>query len=196
MNYEEIKSFSFKVYKTNYSFSINQFLYIEDVHTKYKNKNISGKYKHFYTLRDMNWLSINKTWLEKETNDSTRVKGQTPIKIFNYLDKLKKFYLENKNKYWFLGNLSPIVNHELWKLPINKINNKKFEDFFEKELNNDFINLSILGDKIIWNFTNINPSGKYRFKITEKKYDHPKKHNNATIPIPKNSFFGNTNRIW
>ncbi|UWV83802.1 hypothetical protein [Mycoplasmopsis felis] len=60
MTYEDIKTFTFSIYNTNYKFSLNQFLYIEDIHTKYKDKNITGNYKHFSTLRDMNQLVINK----------------------------------------------------------------------------------------------------------------------------------------
>ncbi|MCU9932037.1 hypothetical protein NW733_05235 [Mycoplasmopsis felis] len=102
MTYEDIKTFTFSIYNTNYKFSLNQFLYIEDIHTKYKDKNITGNYKHFSTLRDMNQLVINKGFLEKENNQSIRVKGQTALKFFKYLEYLKNAIQKIKMNFIFL----------------------------------------------------------------------------------------------
>ncbi|WP_322876281.1 R.Pab1 family restriction endonuclease [Mycoplasmopsis felis] len=166
MTYEDIKTFTFSVYNTNYKFSLNQFLYIEDIHTKYKDKNITGNYKHFSTLRDMNQLVINKGFLEKENNQSIRVKGQTALKVFKYLEYLKKWYSKNQNEFYFFGNLSPIINKEIWK-KVNLLNGNEIiqniDSFFRNELSKNNSILSLFGNRLIWNFTNIYPTSKYRF---------------------------------
>ncbi|UWV78461.1 hypothetical protein NWE59_06340 [Mycoplasmopsis felis] len=61
----------------------------------------------------MNQLVINKGFLEKENNQSIRVKGQTALKFFKYLEYLKKCYSKNQNEFYFFGNLSPIINKEI-----------------------------------------------------------------------------------
>lgn len=60
MTFDFIQNFPFSIDETNYTFKINQFLYIEDLHTKYKQKDVAQPYEHFYTLRDMNQLTINR----------------------------------------------------------------------------------------------------------------------------------------
>ncbi|BBU47670.1 hypothetical protein [Mycoplasmopsis felis] len=44
----------------------------------------------------MNQLVINKRFLEKENNQSIRVKGQTALKVFKYLEYLKKLITKYK----------------------------------------------------------------------------------------------------
>ncbi|MGZ9762603.1 R.Pab1 family restriction endonuclease [Mycoplasma sp. 394] len=174
MSFDEIKTFTFSVHNSNYKFCLNQFLYIEDVHTKYKDKSITGNYAHFSTLRDMNQLVINKGFLEQENAQSIRVKGRTALKIFKYLQILKSWYSKNKNEFYFLGNFSPIVNKEIWKNIDTKGEKSIYQEidlFFKKELSENNSILSIYTDKLIWNFTNISPSGKYRFKKREKHFE-------------------------
>lgn len=187
MNYQTIKRFTFSIHNTNYKFSLNQFLYIEDVHTKYKDKNIDGQYKHYSTLRDMNWLSINKGWLDKESSNSIRVKGATSLKIFNYIEVLKKWFTRNKKEFWFLGNLSPIVNKDLWKKG-DRLQIKDIGVFIKKELTSSDNTLNIFGNKLIWNFKNINPTGKYRFKTRENLYTHSEIKASATKEITEKDF--------
>ncbi len=185
MSFEWIKQLKFKVFGTNYKFSLNQFMYIEEHHTKYKNKHIVGEYSHFYTLRDMNWLSINKTWLEEESTNSIRIKLKDR-KIFEYIDQLKRWYLENKEKYYFLGNLSPIIIEEFLKK--KDIKQKSFNDFFERELTSHQPCLQVNNDELIWIFTGIVAGGKYRFKDKEDLFSNGQILPSASKPVNKNSF--------
>ena len=107
MNWEYINNFNFKI-SNGKSLKLSKFNYIEEFHTKYKDKNTKLKYNNFYTLRDINALFRNKTWTEEETSNSIRVLKKDEW-VFNQLETLKEFYGKNINEYFFIGSLSPVI---------------------------------------------------------------------------------------
>lgn len=107
-NYDFIKNFNFKI-DGGKIFSFRNLTFVEEFTTKYKNKSIRGNYKNFQTLRDINALSRNATWLKSESSNSIRVKEKDEY-IFRSMENLKYAYQKNIENFWVFGNLSPIVS--------------------------------------------------------------------------------------
>ena len=188
MTFTQIKTFPFRIYEKKCSFFIDQFFYIEQFHTKYKNKKTLTPYQHFFTLRDMNHLMINRSWLKEETNSSIRV---TKKNIFIFLDKLKKWFTSCQNEYYFLGNLSPIIfNDWINKDILTKLTDQQFSERFEKELSaNELPWKAKLGsEKLIWRFNNVSAGGKYRFKLRNQLTDYGDPVSSATKTVSENCF--------
>ena len=119
--YKRIKEGIDYEYITNYEFNILdkfKFRYgsletIDNIVDKYKRKTIKKNYKHFQTLRDINALSRNTTWLKKETYSSIRVTKDKEF-VYKSLENLKHEYKDNMNKFFFIGNCSPIFSHDFF----------------------------------------------------------------------------------
>ena len=120
MDWDYIYNFDFNVEDTMI-LNMSKFSYIEEFATKYKQKKVTKDYKHFHTLRDINALFRNTTWLAKETKNSIRVPKQK-IQYYKKLEIVKEFYQKNKKHFYFIGNLSPIVSSEF-------TNVKEFEKY-------------------------------------------------------------------
>ena len=109
MDYDYIRDFEFSIMDTNRTLKLSKYNYIEEYHTKYHQKSVDfTDYKHFYTMRDMNRLVASGTWLPKETKASIQVSKDKEY-LFDNIVRLKEWYKENQEEYYYLGNLSPVV---------------------------------------------------------------------------------------
>lgn len=112
MDFDYICSFTFKTVEGK-SFRISDFDYIGNYIKKYP----SGKHKnsdcqlHFYTLRDINALKRNKTFLDYQTQNSICVDLEK-LDYYVYVDVFKDFI--EKIPY-YLGNLDIIIDNNLYK---------------------------------------------------------------------------------
>lgn len=98
----------------NYQYDVQfgQFkdLRIQNYWTKYPNKKLNlDDYNHFWTLRDINWLAINQTWVATERPQTIRIAAEV-VDHFRQLDRFKKWWnAGGKKQFWWLGNYDPIV---------------------------------------------------------------------------------------
>ena len=190
MTFEQIKSFRFPIYRKKYTFSVDQFCYIEDLHTKYKNRQVVQPYDHFYTLRDMNQLTINTDWLKAETSNSIRVQSINK-KIFDFLSKLKKWFTKNQNRYYFLGNLSPIIFPNWLKTKeVASLTDLQFTRRFNQELTKSKPPWYPHKDKkhLVWSFTNVAAGSKYRFKLRDPFTSYGDTVASASYPVTDQCF--------
>ncbi len=170
MTYDDIRSFNFKINNSRYGFALNQFHFIEEIHNKDKDKSVTKKYLHFNGLSDMEHLSSRKGWLKHESYRSLRVKGEYNEQIFTYLNSLKFWFAKNKKEFWFLGNLSPIIDFHL----INRASNLKdvdFDRFFQRKLLLTNSTLEIFPNHLAWKFFSFNHKNNPYFISKKEDYD-------------------------
>lgn len=132
MSFEDIQKFKFNV-EDKLKFSLSSFDFIDKYATKYKDKKITGNYKHFQTMRDINALSRNATWLKSESESSIRVTKDNEY-IYKSIVNLKSVYLKHMEKLYFLGNLSPILIDEDYRSRVVTTETKYIEVLKGKKL--------------------------------------------------------------
>lgn len=118
MTYEDILSFTFKVFGSNKKFCLNKIKTIDGIIPKYPKKNSTCKLQ-FYTLRDMNALMRNKAFINGPISNGVDV---TLDNLYQYAWLL--FLKENFNppKYDFIySNLSPLYSSKIEKENIKNI---------------------------------------------------------------------------
>lgn len=117
MDYEYISNFKFDILNSDKKFILSNIKTIDGIINKMpqRNKPINGL--QFYTLRDMNALKRNRTFLDKNISNGIYV---SLIDLYKYawLDALKNYFNPVNNVYIY-GNLSPF-----WT---KKLNNKLFK---------------------------------------------------------------------
>ena len=108
MDYEFIKDYKFKTCKGN-SFRLNDFDFIGSYVQKYPNHNDSRKpVKYFYTLRDINALKRNQTFMETPNSNSVKVFNEN-LKYYCYIHHFKKFA---SNLPYYFGNLDVFIDND------------------------------------------------------------------------------------
>lgn len=117
MNYDYIRSFPFEIYRESNKFILNKIQTIDGIIDKYPKKGENNGLQ-FYTLRDMNALLRNKSFIENKLINGVAV---TYHNFYQYawLFYLKENFNPRKNKFLY-GNLSPIYSD---KLSENKFQN-------------------------------------------------------------------------
>lgn len=112
MDFEYIKRFKFKTINKK-EFSLNDFDYIGNYINKYPKKNIQIKKDDilFYTLRDINALKRNKTFIDKPINNAVKVDLEK-LDYYVYVDVFKDFI---DFVPFYLRNLDIIFNKELFE---------------------------------------------------------------------------------
>ena len=124
MDFDYIKNFTFKI-EGGANFRLNNFDFIGSYLNKYPRKQVKEPVGYFYTMRDINALKRNKTFLkEKCANAITIEREQLPY--YHYVN-LFKIYANNL-PFWF-SNLDVFIDN----------------DFFQKHIN-DFIESSESGE--------------------------------------------------
>ena len=105
MTFEYIQNFEFDIYQSNKVFKLNEISTIDGEVQKYPKKG-SCEGLQFYTLRDMNALLRNATFVE---NRSTNAIGVNDKNLYQYawLMFLKDNFKPKSNKFLY-GNLSPL----------------------------------------------------------------------------------------
>ncbi len=112
MDFEYIKQFKFKTINKK-EFSLNDFDYIGNYINKYPKKNIQIKKDDilFYTLRDINALKRNRTFIDKPINNAVKV-DLGKLDYYVYVDVFKDFI---DFVPFYLRNLDIIFNKELFE---------------------------------------------------------------------------------
>ena len=108
MNFDFIKNYQFRI-DSGQKLRLNDFDFISNYVIKYPNpKDKRKEIAYFHTLRDINALKRNQTFMTKCSANSIRV-FQENIKYYYYIHHFKKF--ADKLPYYF-GNLDIFINHE------------------------------------------------------------------------------------
>lgn len=111
MDYNYISNFSFNVLNSNKKFVLNNIKTIDGIINKLPQKNKINNGLQFYTLRDMNALKRNKTFLDKDIKNGIYVSISDLYK-YAWLDVLKRCFNPINNAYIY-GNLSPFLTDKL-----------------------------------------------------------------------------------
>ena len=132
MNYEFIESYSFKTIEGK-TLRLKDFDFIAHYVNKYPNPHDKRKeIAYFHTLRDINALKRNKTFLKNSSNNAIRVFSEN-LKYYYYIHHFKSFAY--KLPYYF-GNLDIFIdNKSFLKNADNFIcleSNPSIEEYFTK----------------------------------------------------------------
>ena len=132
MNYEFIQNYTFKTIEGQ-SFKLTNFDFITNYVSKYPNPYDKRKeVAFFHTLRDINALKRNQTFMKKQTTNSIRVFAEN-LKYYCYIYHFKQF--ANKLPYYF-GNLDIFIdNVEFLKIAdlfLDLNPHPKIKEYFEK----------------------------------------------------------------
>ncbi len=116
MNYDYIQNYQFKV-KNDGVFRLKDFDTIVNYVQKYPNKKFLNKndkpVARFWTLRDINALKRNKTFIDKDTYNTVYILMEK-LPYYCYIDVFKQY--ADKMPY-FIGNCDVIIDHEkFWKI--------------------------------------------------------------------------------
>lgn len=108
MDYDFIKNYQFST-DSGQKLRLNDFDFIGNYVKKYPNpKDKRKEVAYFHTLRDINALKRNQTFMTQCSANSIRV-FQDSIQYYYYIHHFKKF--ADKLPYYF-GNLDIFINHE------------------------------------------------------------------------------------
>ncbi|MGZ9428813.1 methyltransferase [Mycoplasma sp. 1012] len=135
-NYEDILKFKFNIFNHQDFFILNNFNTIDSKIHKYPFKTEEKDILYFYTLRDINSLIRNKTFLSKKINNAIAVSIENLYK-YCWLDFCKNNYSNLKNKFLY-SNLSPLYTEMIENDSIKKmlvswslLNNQTFKEFVQ-----------------------------------------------------------------
>lgn len=106
MDYEYIRKFKFDIYKEKTKFCIFNFKTIDGVVQKYPTKIKSDNDLQFYTLRDINALKRNKSFLVGYCSNGIKVSLEN-LHYYAWLDFFKNYF--DPDKPYLYGNLSPFL---------------------------------------------------------------------------------------
>lgn len=107
MDYEFIKNYTFKTYEGQ-KFRLNNFDFITNYVSKYPNHYDKRKeVAFFHTLRDINALKRNQTFMNEQNSNSIKVFAEN-LKYYCYIHHFKQFAA--KLPYYF-GNLDIFINN-------------------------------------------------------------------------------------
>ena len=111
MNYNYIENFTFKTI-CGKEFRLKNFEYIGSFINKYPNKKTKSEQDEilFYTLRDINALKRNRTFIDKPTRNAIKV-DVNKLDYYIYVDVFKDFV---ECIPYYLGNLDIIINSKLF----------------------------------------------------------------------------------
>ncbi len=141
MDFEFIQNYRFKTIH-NKNFCLNDFDYIGKYIPKYPNKKKVDKKRAvalFWTMRDINALKRNKTFINKDSYNAVLV-TKDKLPYYCYVDVFKKFI--EKMPYYF-GNLDIIIEDNLFKEIENcfeylsLLNNKNLKNSIQMEISEE-----------------------------------------------------------
>lgn len=135
MDFDYTENFNFITEEGN-SFKLKNFDFISNYLNKYPKKNPPIKSAgFFYTLRDINALKRNKTFLDKKIANAIVIE-RNQLPFYHYVNVFKSF--ANKLPYW-CGNMEVFINKELFYTNMEDFINfsinpnmyyKSIEDYF------------------------------------------------------------------
>lgn len=132
MDFNFIKNYEFKTYEGQ-TFILNKFDFIGNYITKYPNpKDIREEVAYFHTMRDINALKRNATFMQKSSSNTIRVFSEN-LKYYYYVHHFKKFA---KDLPYYFGNLDVFINHkEFVKIEnefLNLDTNSSIRNYFDR----------------------------------------------------------------
>ncbi|MGP1580838.1 MAG: adenine methyltransferase [Wolinella sp.] len=116
MDFDYVKNFTFKI-ENGSSFRLNNFDFIGNYLNKYPKKEAKNPAGYFYTMRDINALKRNKTFLKEKCTNAIIIE-QEQLPYYHYVN-LFKIYTKNI-PFWY-GNLDVFIDNDFFK--------KHIEDF-------------------------------------------------------------------
>ncbi|HMT02208.1 MAG TPA: Eco57I restriction-modification methylase domain-containing protein [Burkholderiales bacterium] len=147
MSYDYIKNFEF-IIMNHKNFSLNKYDHIGNYICKYPSKNKHSDLNlYFYSLRDINALKRNKTFIESPIYSSSIPVNAKDLYYFCYIDTFKKYI--NELPYYF-GNCDILINNDdffkikeyflIYAYHTNKIlkNNNNILKYYQSFLNISF----------------------------------------------------------
>lgn len=116
MNFDYISNFRFKVSNSvsdNITFCLNDFDYISRYIDKYPSKNpsIDKNSLFFWTMRDINALKRNRTFIP-DYNKNAIVMDKNKLKYYAYVDVFKRYM---SNVPFYFGNCDVVIDHGLFQ---------------------------------------------------------------------------------
>ena len=125
MTFNDIKNFNFSVLESQKKFKLSDYETIDDFIRKYPPRKNDMQESpidlYYYTLRDINSLKRNKSFMDEKHYNGIVVTVENFYQ-YAYLYAFKKLF--NPEKSWLYGNLTPLVNKN--KLKKNK---KKYVEY-------------------------------------------------------------------
>lgn len=106
MTYDYIKDFVFDIFQENLSFCLYDFKTIDGKVNKYPTKEKKPSDLQFYTIRDINALRRNKSFLTGFCQNGIKMNEQE-LYLYAWLDYFKNYF--NPEQYYIFGNLSPLL---------------------------------------------------------------------------------------
>lgn len=116
MDFDYIKNFTFKI-EGGDAFKLNDFDFIGNYLNKYPKKEVKNPAGYFYTMRDINALKRNKTFLKEKCTNAITIE-QEHLPYYHYVN-LFKIYA--KNLPFWCGNLDVFIDNSFFS--------KHVEDF-------------------------------------------------------------------
>ena len=112
MDFDYLSNFNFDILNSNLKFTLNDYETIDGKISKYPDKeHLSYEGLQFYTLRDINALKRNATFLDGFCSNGIMVTKEN-LYQYAWLEYFKDTFHPEENAYIF-GNLSPLYNKEI-----------------------------------------------------------------------------------
>lgn len=158
MTYSYIQHFHFEVLNSNITFCLNDYETIDGKISKYPSKELKNTSDlQFYTIRDINALKRNKSFLVGFSNNGIKVHLNDLYK-YAWLDFFKNNFFSDKM--FLYGNLSPLYSEQI---EIQKVKKELISYIL---INNAVVNKYINDNNLIANIKEI-------YKIEEFIFDYP-----------------------
>jgi hypothetical protein len=109
-DFQSIENFEFGILHSNRTFSLRHFLSVDNWLKKYPSKDKDDEDLQFYTLRDINALKRNRTFLVGQCNNGVKVDIPNLYK-YAWLDYFKCNFAPEDT--YIYGNLSPLYSKKL-----------------------------------------------------------------------------------
>lgn len=117
MDYDYISKFEFEILNSKDTFILSNYKTINGIIEKYPTKDKKDDDLQFYTIRDINALKRNKTFLTGHCNNGIKVNKENLL-YYCYLDLFKSAF--SPNDMYLFGNLPPLFTSEIEKEEIKK----------------------------------------------------------------------------
>jgi len=154
MDYQYIQNFKFKTID-NKIFTLNQFDYISNYIRKYPLKNQIYKKNDilFWTMRDINALKRNKTFIDKFSYNSIII-DKEKLDYYIYVDVFKQY---SKSIPYYFGNLDVFIDNQLFQqYKYYFIQDTLIRwDFLQNYYKKDNIKIQIIREKIVEYFKSL-----------------------------------------
>lgn len=112
MDFDFVKNFKFDVLNSTEKFCLNDWQTIDGIIQKYpQKKDADYEGLQFYTLRDINALKRNATFLDGKCANGIRITAQN-LYQYAWLDYFKETFRPKENA-WLYGNLSPFYDKKI-----------------------------------------------------------------------------------